>query len=58
MLLRVLRATGDPATPALEDLVTTWSEDFATHFEARWIPLPTQVEHQTRTILSTYAHLP
>lgn len=56
MLLRVLRRTGDPAAPGLEHLVTAWSESFATRFRARWVPLPHQVEHQSRTVLATAHH--
>lgn len=57
MLLRVLLATGDPAAVALDRLVTGWCDAFAARFEARWVPVATQVEHQTRTVLATYERL-
>ncbi|MGV9252442.1 M14 family zinc carboxypeptidase [Streptomyces sp. NPDC003697] len=56
MLLRVLRDAGDRAAPRLERLVGTWSEAFADHFRARWVPLEHQVEHQCRTVLATARH--
>ncbi|MDF3298512.1 M14 family zinc carboxypeptidase [Streptomyces tropicalis] len=56
MLLRVLRDAGDPAAPRLERLVETWSEAFAERFQARWVPLEHQVEHQSRTVLATALH--
>ncbi|MFB7173151.1 M14 family zinc carboxypeptidase [Streptomyces sp. NPDC056254] len=57
MLLRVLRAEGHPAAPGLDRLVSGWCEDFAAVFGARWIPVATQVEHQSRTVLAAYARL-
>ncbi|WKD31898.1 M14 family zinc carboxypeptidase [Streptomyces xanthophaeus] len=57
MLLRVLRAQGHPAAPGLDRLVTGWCEDFATRFGARWVPVATQVEHQSRTVLAAYDRL-
>ncbi|MFE0600995.1 M14 family zinc carboxypeptidase [Streptomyces sp. NPDC058892] len=57
MLLRVLRAEGHPAAPGLERLVTEWCEEFAARFGARWIPVATQVEHQSRTVLAAYDKL-
>ncbi|MER5733046.1 M14 family zinc carboxypeptidase [Streptomyces sp. NPDC002138] len=57
MLLRVLRAAGHPAAAALDRLVTGWCEAFAARFQARWVPVATQVEHQTRTVLATYERL-
>ncbi|MFF5444097.1 M14 family zinc carboxypeptidase [Streptomyces sp. NPDC012888] len=57
MLLRVLRAAGHPAAPALDRLVSGWCEEFADGFGARWVPVATQVEHQTRTVLAAYARL-
>jgi hypothetical protein len=56
MLLRVLREHGDPAAPRLEQLVATWSDAFAKRFEARWVPLQHQVEHQARTVVATALH--
>ncbi|WP_405450466.1 M14 family zinc carboxypeptidase [Streptomyces erythrochromogenes] len=57
MLLRVLRAEGHPAAPGLDRLVTGWCEEFAARFGARWIPVATQVEHQSRTVLAAYEKL-
>lgn len=57
MLLRVLRTQGHPAAPGLDRLVTGWCEDFAARFQARWVPVATQVEHQSRTVLATYERL-
>ncbi|WP_354379213.1 M14 family zinc carboxypeptidase [Streptomyces sp. PvR034] len=57
MLLRVLCAAGHPAAAALERLVTGWCEAFAARFQPRWVPVATQVEHQTRTVLATYERL-
>ncbi|MER6317849.1 M14 family zinc carboxypeptidase [Streptomyces sp. NPDC001581] len=57
MLLRVLRTQGHPAAPGLDRLVTGWCEDFAARFGARWVPVATQVEHQSRTVLATYERL-
>ncbi|MFG2988519.1 M14 family zinc carboxypeptidase [Streptomyces sp. NPDC048257] len=57
MLLRVLRAQGHPAAPGLDRLVTGWCEDFAARFGARWVPVATQVEHQSRTVLAAYERL-
>ncbi|WTS73053.1 M14 family zinc carboxypeptidase [Streptomyces sp. NBC_00105] len=57
MLLRVLRAQGHPAAPGLDRLVAGWCEDFAARFGARWVPVATQVEHQSRTVLATYERL-
>ncbi|MBQ1090421.1 M14 family zinc carboxypeptidase [Streptomyces sp. B93] len=53
MLLRALRRTEDRAAPRLERLVTTWSDAFADRFQARWVPLDHQVEHQSRTVVTT-----
>ncbi|MFF8930255.1 M14 family zinc carboxypeptidase [Streptomyces longwoodensis] len=52
MLLRVLRERGDDAAPPLQDLVADWSDAFARHFQARWVPLEHQVEHQSRTVVA------
>ncbi|MFD9104249.1 M14 family zinc carboxypeptidase [Streptomyces virginiae] len=57
MLLRVLRTEGHPAAPGLDRLVTGWCEEFAARFGARWIPVATQVEHQSRTVLAAYDRL-
>ncbi|NKQ24251.1 murein peptide amidase A [Streptomyces galbus] len=52
MLLRVLRERGDDAAPPLQDLVAGWSDAFARRFQARWVPLEHQVEHQSRTVVA------
>ncbi len=57
MLLRVLRAQGQPTAPAVDRLVTGWCEEFADRFQARWVPVATQVEHQSRVVLAAYDHL-
>ncbi|MET7452036.1 M14 family zinc carboxypeptidase [Streptomyces sp. NPDC005574] len=56
MLLRVLHETGDPAAPRLERLVATWSDAFAERFQARWVPLEHQTEHQSRTVVAAALH--
>ncbi|MFJ7158977.1 M14 family zinc carboxypeptidase [Streptomyces sp. NPDC101118] len=57
MLLRVLRAAGHPAAPGLDRLVTGWCTEFGARFEARWVPVATQVEHQARTAVAAYGKL-
>ncbi|MBW5486678.1 M14 family zinc carboxypeptidase [Streptomyces bambusae] len=57
MLLRVLRWAGHRAAPELDRLVTGWCEAFAARFQARWVPVATQVEHQSRTALAAYARV-
>lgn len=57
MLLRVLRAQGHPTAPAVDRLVTGWCEEFADRFQARWVPVATQVEHQSRVVLAAYDRL-
>ncbi|MEU9717748.1 M14 family zinc carboxypeptidase [Streptomyces sp. NPDC047976] len=54
MLLRVLRGQAHPAAPGLDRLVTGWCEEFSARFRARWVPVATQVEHQSRTVLAAY----
>ncbi|MDX3379923.1 M14 family zinc carboxypeptidase [Streptomyces niveiscabiei] len=56
MLLRVLREHDDRAVPRLEHLVRVWSASFADQFHARWVPLPHQVEHQSRTVVAAALH--
>lgn len=56
MLLRVLREADDRAAPRLERLVASWSDAFAEHFGARWVPLEHQVEHQSRTVVAAALH--
>ncbi len=57
MLLRVLRTRRHPAAPGLDRLVTGWCEEFTARFQARWVPVVTQVEHQSRTVLAAYERL-
>ncbi|MFJ6796755.1 M14 family zinc carboxypeptidase [Streptomyces sp. NPDC091268] len=57
MLLRVLRAQGNPAAAGVDRLVTGWCEEFAARFGARWVPVATQVEHQSRIALAAYEGL-
>lgn len=57
MLLRVLRTQGQPAAPAVDRLVTGWCEEFSNRFQARWVPVATQVEHQSRVVLAAYDRL-
>lgn len=57
MLLRVLHAQGHPAAAAVDRLVTGWCEEFADRFQARWVPVATQVEHQSRVVLAAYDRL-
>lgn len=57
MLLRVLRAQGQPTAPAVDRLVAGWCEEFADRFQARWVPVATQVEHQSRVVLAAYDRL-
>lgn len=56
MLLRVLREHDDPQAPHVEHLVRVWSASFADHFHARWVPLPDQVELQSRTVVAAALH--
>ncbi|QFZ73680.1 3-hydroxyacyl-CoA dehydrogenase [Streptomyces fagopyri] len=56
MLLRVLQEADDRAAPRLERLVASWSDAFAEHFGARWVPLEHQVEHQSRTVVAAALH--
>ncbi|KKD05447.1 M14 family zinc carboxypeptidase [Streptomyces sp. WM6386] len=56
MLLRVLLEYDDRAAPRLERLVATWSEAFADRFQARWVPLEHQIEHQSRTVVAAAIH--
>ncbi|WP_234540535.1 M14 family zinc carboxypeptidase [Streptomyces shenzhenensis] len=56
MLLRVLREADDRAAPRLEELVASWCEAYGRRFQARWVPLERQVEHQSRTVLAAARH--
>ncbi|WP_407703696.1 M14 family zinc carboxypeptidase [Streptomyces triticagri] len=56
MLLRVLRETGHPSAPRLDELVAHWSDAFAGHFRARWVPVEHQAEHQARTVIAAARH--
>ncbi|MFD8350720.1 M14 family zinc carboxypeptidase [Streptomyces coelicoflavus] len=56
LLLRLLDATDAPASVALrhelDGLFTTWCTDFETSLRLRPVPVRTQVELQTRTVLA------
>ncbi|CAL9620899.1 hypothetical protein SUDANB176_05842 [Streptomyces sp. enrichment culture] len=56
MLRRALRGTDEHAAARLEHLVALWSDAFAVHFRARWVPVEHQVEHQSRTVVATALH--
>lgn len=56
MLLRVLREADDRAVPRLEELVASWCDAYGERFQARWVPLERQVEHQSRTVLAAAQH--
>ncbi|MGW0992633.1 M14 family zinc carboxypeptidase [Streptomyces sp. NPDC002523] len=57
LLLRLLKASDDPAAPGLhhdlDDLFTTWCTDFAKSLRPRWVPVHHQVRHQARTVVAT-----
>ncbi|MFZ4191153.1 M14 family zinc carboxypeptidase [Streptomyces pseudogriseolus] len=56
LLLRLLSESPDPAAPALHDklhgLFVGWCEDFTRALALRWVPVRTQAELQTRTVLA------
>ncbi|MGY3204924.1 M14 family zinc carboxypeptidase [Streptomyces sp. TE5632] len=56
MLLRELRETDAHAAARLDRLVALWSDAFAVHFRARWVPVEHQVEHQARTVVAAALH--
>ncbi|MFF9280230.1 M14 family zinc carboxypeptidase [Streptomyces griseosporeus] len=56
MLLRVLRQYDDRAAPPLTGLVADWSDAFARRFQARWVPLEHQIEHQSGTAIAAARH--
>ncbi|MFE2261138.1 M14 family zinc carboxypeptidase [Streptomyces griseosporeus] len=56
MLLRVLRQYDDRAAPPLTGLVADWSDAFARRFQARWVPLEHQIEHQSDTAIAAARH--
>ncbi|CAL9618819.1 hypothetical protein SUDANB15_05779 [Streptomyces sp. enrichment culture] len=56
MLRRALHGTDERAAARLEHLVALWSDAFAVHFRARWVPVEHQVEHQSRTVVATALH--
>ncbi|GAB3168802.1 M14 family zinc carboxypeptidase [Streptomyces incanus] len=56
MLLRELRESDTHAAARLERLVALWSDSFAVHFRARWVPVAHQVEHQVRTVVAAALH--
>ncbi|OLZ67253.1 hydroxylacyl-CoA dehydrogenase [Streptomyces sp. IMTB 2501] len=57
LLLRLLRTADDPAAPALhrdlDELFTAWCTDFEKALRLRWVPVPRQVQHQSRTVVAT-----
>jgi thioredoxin-like negative regulator of GroEL len=56
LLLRLLKASGDRAAPALyrelDELFTGWCTDTEEALSVRWVPARHQVEHQARTVLA------
>ncbi|MEU9732239.1 M14 family zinc carboxypeptidase [Streptomyces sp. NPDC048002] len=56
LLLRLLEEADDRSAPALhrelEELFTTWCAEFEQALDLRWVPVATQVEHQTRTVVA------
>jgi hypothetical protein len=56
MLLRAVRETDGHAAARLEHLVALWSDAFAARFQARWVPVEHQVEHQSRTVVAAALH--
>ncbi|CAL9548197.1 M14 family zinc carboxypeptidase [Streptomyces sp. enrichment culture] len=56
LLLRLLSTADDPAAPTLHrelnELFTTWSEDFERTLRLRWVPVRHQVAHQARTVVA------
>ncbi|MFI0235258.1 M14 family zinc carboxypeptidase [Streptomyces sp. NPDC016845] len=52
MLLRVLEEAGDPAAARLDALVTRWCGVYGARFNARWVPVAHQIEHQARTTIA------
>ncbi|MER5992909.1 M14 family zinc carboxypeptidase [Streptomyces viridosporus] len=56
MLRRALSGTDAHAAARLEHLVALWSDAFAVHFRARWVPVEHQVEHQSRTVVAAALH--
>ncbi|MFJ3887197.1 M14 family zinc carboxypeptidase [Streptomyces rubrogriseus] len=56
LLLRLLHAADAPAAAGLhhelDALFTAWCTDFETSLRLRWVPVPAQVELQTRTVVA------
>ncbi|WP_405990999.1 hypothetical protein [Streptomyces sp. NBC_00986] len=56
LLLRLLKASGDKAAPALyrelDELFSAWCADAEEALRVRWVPVRHQVEHQARTVLA------
>ncbi|GGP79110.1 M14 family zinc carboxypeptidase [Streptomyces calvus] len=52
MLRRALAGTDAHAAARLDRLVAHWSDAFAARFQARWVPVEHQVEHQSRTVVA------
>ncbi|MEX1658819.1 M14 family zinc carboxypeptidase [Streptomyces pseudovenezuelae] len=52
----VIRAGTDPAgaLPELDRLIDLWCADYRDGCGARWIPVPRQIEYQSRVVLSAF----
>ncbi|MET7687392.1 M14 family zinc carboxypeptidase [Streptomyces sp. NPDC005483] len=52
----VTRAGADPAgvLPELDRLIDVWCADYRDGFGARWIPVPRQIEYQSRVVLAAF----
>ncbi|WP_329440345.1 M14 family zinc carboxypeptidase [Streptomyces canus] len=52
----VARAGVDPAgaLPELDRLIDIWCADYRDGFGARWIPVPRQIEYQSRVVLAAF----
>ncbi|MEU0207069.1 M14 family zinc carboxypeptidase [Streptomyces canus] len=52
----VTRAGADPscALPELDRLIDIWCADYRDGFGARWIPVPRQIEYQSRVVLAAF----
>ncbi|WP_307624224.1 M14 family zinc carboxypeptidase [Streptomyces sp. V3I7] len=53
LLLRLLETADAPSLHReLDDLFTTWCATFTEALQVRWVPIPHQIEHQTRTVVA------
>ncbi|MEV7735232.1 M14 family zinc carboxypeptidase [Streptomyces sp. NPDC088921] len=52
----VIRAGADPAgaLPELDRLIDSWCADYRDGCGARWIPVPRQIEYQSRVVLAAF----